>query len=1223
MGRLVGIELHNFKSYKGTSRVGFGTTSYFTSIIGPNGSGKSNMMDAISFVLGVRSNQLRSRDLNSLIYRGRIEEDDINTIEDIDEDPDSAYVKAIYVKENGDTLELKREIRGGSCTFTVNGTQVTVNQYSQILKDENILIKARNFLVFQGDVEKIASQSPLELSAMIETVSGSNHFKKEFEDLFSKKEMAHDDTILKSVTKRSIKEEMKILTAKCSEIEKYDKKMEELEHMQMVKFLSKLDFIETQLENFKNDLKKNLKEKTNLQEQINIKTLEYQQFIQSQSDGKFTLKEMEDEIEAKNNELRNLRTEIIPYESKVTQLKKKVQDYSKRIETLSAEAKSQQMTVESAENSLDTINTAYNAFKRKLNVDNEDQEDSLQASTLEMLNEYNSLRKRFLLNSGHLENELRDLTEEKDSINLQIDQLTTSKGTIANRIKDLESKKTEAILKKSGAESKFDATKSQIKSHNRELKELQSKRNEIQDIESDLNKQLKSVLQKLTELNAAKRENARDKKIRETSSTLKRIFPGVKGLLHDLVKPRQRRYTTALTALLGKDLNSIIVDSMATAQECIGYLREQRLGVATFIPLDTIKVTPLDAALRNLHDQAKPAIDVLMVPMEFEKVAQYICGNSMICESIEVAMSLKWSNQKGKGLKYVTINGNLVHKSGLMTGGTSDSMSKKWDQSEWTSLNEQKEDLTRKFERLKEQIPDDFRDRMILDKIKNLEDSLPDLEKNVIDIKREILDFDNEINFENEKINKYNIELKDLEEMDTKITNEIISFRLEVSKAEQVVYSDFCKKYNFSDISSYENKHGAKLLIDSKQDTRYRKEIQKLQQKAAFEQQRLNDYKDRVEKLTIDFSNFENDWIEAKTTRKEIITKIDELESTIEVLKEEYDELRSKIRNHLSGEKTFKNELTVLNNDFKHISKKITQFEEVIDSIKLDKINVLLNIKVESIKMPIIIGSLEDLPDTADEVTDEWDELLDQLDFDYEELEDKYQVKSEGDGVEEKIKQEIEEIQEYLRDMNPDMKARERLETTKEKFKEVEQEFKDAKEEEKKIVDEFEQVRNKRFNLYIEAFDHISDNINQVYQDLTKSRNDDGGSAYLTLENDEDPYLNGVKYQVKLPTKRFQEMENLSGGEKTVAALALLFAIHSYHPSPFFVLDEVDAALDNANVSKIANYISKHKGPNFQFIIISLKNNLFEQSDTLVGIYRDQDIHSSKVVTMDLRQYEQ
>lgn len=123
---------------------------------------------------------------------------------------------------------------------------------------------------------------------------------------------------------------------------------------------------------------------------------------------------------------------------------------------------------------------------------------------------------------------------------------------------------------------------------------------------------------------------------------------------------------------------------------------------------------------------------------------------------------------------------------------------------------------------------------------------------------------------------------------------------------------------------------------------------------------------------------------------------------------------------------------------------------------------------------------------------------------------------------------------------------------------------------------------------------------------------------YLDIEDSDEPYLDGIKYHAMPPLKRFRDMEHLSGGEKTMAALALLFAVHSYQPSPFFVLDEVDAALDNTNVARIANYIRDHAAPGMQFIVISLKTGLFQLSEALVGIYRDQSENSSKPLTLDV-----
>ena len=154
------------------------------------------------------------------------------------------------------------------------------------------------------------------------------------------------------------------------------------------------------------------------------------------------------------------------------------------------------------------------------------------------------------------------------------------------------------------------------------------------------------------------------------------------------------------------------------------------------------------------------------------------------------------------------------------------------------------------------------------------------------------------------------------------------------------------------------------------------------------------------------------------------------------------------------------------------------------------------------------------------------------------------------------------------------------------------------------------------------CFNHVSHELAVIYRDLTKSsKHPLGGNAYLSLDDTEEPYLGGIKYNAMPPMKRFRDMEQLSGGEKTVAALAFLFAIHSFRPAPFFVMDEVDAALDNVNVKKVCNYI-KQRSKDFQCIVISLKDIFYEQSDSLVGICRDVSSNSSRTLTLDLEQFD-
>lgn len=162
----------------------------------------------------------------------------------------------------------------------------------------------------------------------------------------------------------------------------------------------------------------------------------------------------------------------------------------------------------------------------------------------------------------------------------------------------------------------------------------------------------------------------------------------------------------------------------------------------------------------------------------------------------------------------------------------------------------------------------------------------------------------------------------------------------------------------------------------------------------------------------------------------------------------------------------------------------------------------------------------------------------------------------------------------------------------------------------------------KRVEKFLKAFKHVSDVIDSIYNELTKTRfTPMGGSACFLLQNPDDPIDGGIKYHVMPPAKRFRDMELLSGGEKTVASLALLFAIHSYRPPPIFLLDEIDAALDKHNIVRVASYISKHASDTLQFIVISLKNSFYETADALIGVYKDNSTNSSMILSLKLKDH--
>ncbi|VEU22220.1 DEKNAAC103259 [Brettanomyces naardenensis] len=1229
MGRLVGLELHNFKSYKGTSLVGFGTSN-FTSIIGPNGSGKSNMMDAISFVLGVRSSHLRSTQLKDLIYRGRIDDEqegEENEEGEDDRNPSSAYVMAIYEKSNGEVLKLKREISpNGSSEYRINSQQVTASQYAEVLKEENILIKAKNFLVFQGDVEKIASQSSETLTTLIETISGSIEYKKEYDELADVREKAHDETALRNTKRRALKEELHQFKKQCREVDEFDQKTERLADAVQAKYLSKLYFNDKDLKDVQKALKGGRTEANKLKSRISKKEKELREFIRSGSNGHSGHRDLEDRIEKDRSILSEKRMELIPIEAETSQVSKKVVEYRKRLETLEEERERQSSSVEGTGSQLHKIEKAFENYSRQLTEEakKRDESEDLDPRAVE---DYRELREKFLMKGGHIESKLADLNDEKDSTVSRQEDFKSQRELIDTRLQKLELGKSDIKNKYEDIKSQINIITTSVSGKKRELNSLRASRDAIEQEEFVTNTTLKEVLLRLNELGSLKRENSREKRLRENCATLKRLFPGVHGLLSDVCRPKQRKYELAVSTAMGRSLDAIIVTNLSTAAECIEYLREQRAGSASFIPLDTIAAKPVGQQYRSIATTVRPAIDVVQYEPEYERAVQYACGDSLVCDSLEIAKAVRW--ERNIEVKVVALDGTLIQRSGIMTGGQTEKPNDKWDKAELNSLLSRKQELKGKLVELEQKKPSELLDRNLLNDLDRLENELPALKGSKQDLQRAINDADAEIRNQNRLLRELDEEAEKFKaDIVNPLEERIQQTEVELELVQGTIYSDFCEKYGFHDIRHYEEKYGNQSRQTSKETAKFQKEIQRLRNRLQFEQGRLQEYDERTGKLREDEKKFALDSSELEAKKDKIESEIDHLESELEVCQEEYDTLQSRIKETADESDELKSELHDLKLESTSVNKKIGNAEETLDKIKMDKLGILRNCKLENVSIPLSSGNLQDIPleDNDDDENEEekatrLQSILEQTKANYSGLDKKYRQGS-ADAKEKEIEEEIANLRSELSGMNPNMNARERLDEASERLNEADAEFSNCKQHEREVVTRFEEIKKKRYDAFMKAFDHISNQIDPVYKELTRSRISPlGGSAYLTLEDEDEPYLAGIRYHAMPPMKRFRDMDLLSGGEKTVAALALLFAVHSFHPSPFFVLDEVDSALDNANVRRVANYINEHASPDFQFIVISLKNQLFEKSDALVGIYRELSINSSKTLTLDLRKY--
>lgn len=467
-----------------------------------------------------------------------------------------------------------------------------------------------------------------------------------------------------------------------------------------------------------------------------------------------------------------------------------------------------------------------------------------------------------------------------------------------------------------------------------------------------------------------------------------------------------------------------------------------------------------------------------------------------------------------------------------------------------------------------------------------------------------------------------------------RIKETVQEFRDAIAHVEDEVFAGFCKKLGYSDIRAYEASQGKLEQEISEKRNQYEVQRQRLETRLNWEVSRHSDTEARIKRIQDQVKRLKQDVKAYNREKAGIEESKREDQDELDALGETLEELKTELSEKSQGVSEAKSELQKRSKDIEACQREINALETTVQKNSAGKSALLRRCRLEQIQIPLTEGALDNLPTHDDllrqdpdamDVDGGDDEMMDialddhGIEIDFDGLDE--DLKESGEpSVEDTLTENISSLTAELEKLNPNMRAMERLESVETRLKQTDQEYEDSKTTAHKAKEAFNGVKRRRYELFNKAFVHIADQITNVYKDLTRSDAYPlGGQAYLDIEEDTDmPYLSGIKFHAMPPLKRFRDMEHLSGGEKTMAALALLFAIHSYQPSPFFVLDEVDAALDNANVDKIKKYIREHAGPGMQFIVISLKAGLFQDSESLVGVYRDQEVNSSRTLTLDV-----
>jgi structural maintenance of chromosome 1 len=1213
-------------------------------------------MDAISFVLGIKSSHLRSTQLRDLIYRGRvIRTNKVNADGTVTEaagegdsqengstqtssqrnDPTSAWVMAVFEDDAEQVHRWKRTITSaGTSEYRIDNRVVSQKAYNDALEEQSILIKARNFLVFQGDVESVASQNPKELTRLIEQISGSLEYKADYERLKVEADKATEDQTNQLVERRKINAEIKLYQELKAEADEYESKVAERDEAIVTHVLWKLFHFQRMIESSTAEIARHQEELKEHKRGVEKYERRLEEARQAQAKVTREVNKLEKNIKAKEKEIENAENDLVPIDEKIKISSKDLKKYEDRIASLKKERDTQSQLIQRYQKDLATVQKAQQKWEDEFQAAAQQQGRELSEQDLQ---EYRRLRGDVTKQTHASQIEInkleRDVSTDKDTarnLKHKVDTLQEQIDKFEDDIEQLQNQQKEA-------KAKVKETEQERASKQQQYNKVISDRQQAERTYHSLNEDLQDTLKKLYEADSGRRQSQKEIASREAVAQMKRIFgSGVHGRYADLCRPKQKKYETAVSTLLGWHLDAIIVDTDKTAKECIQYLKEQKIGQFNFIPLDTITIKAVNQNLKGMHPGMRLGIDCIDYDSSLERAMASACGNSIICDDIKIAKYLCY--EKRVDAKAVTLDGTVIAKGGTMTGGrlASDKGNQRWNDQTVENLQRTVEKqraalaaLPRRDRRSQEEetLQVDLAD--LEDRIRRTQDEIKALDRN-IESKRK------ELQHHKQQLREWKPKYKDAAQRLQNHEEQLRSHQDAVNQVADQIFAVFCQRLGYSSIREYEDQQGTVQQQAAEKRLEFTKQRSKLQNMLTFHESQLKSINDRIaatkEKAKRDEANVK----EFEAQKEELENTHDKLVAELESYQERLSQLRESLSEKAAVVNEARKDVNARNEAVKDDVKAIDAEEAVIKRTAASRYALLRKCRMDEIKIPLAEGSasLNQLPmgDAARPDPDamDVDEDPDATQIHQPEVED-YGIMVDFDDLDDELKEDdspaqdsklqdtINALNAEIEKSNPNMRAGDRLQTTQTKLKETAKEWEASRRAAIKAKKDFEDVKQKRLDLFQKAFDHISENIGGTYKDLTKSSQFPlGGQAYLDMEDSTEPYLAGLKYHAMPPLKRFRDMEHLSGGEKTIAALALLFAIHSYQPSPFFVLDEVDAALDNVNVGRVAKYVKEHASPGMQFIVISLKAGFFQESESLVGVMRDQAKMSSRVVSLDV-----
>ncbi|XP_028048496.1 structural maintenance of chromosomes protein 1A [Monomorium pharaonis] len=1191
------IVISNFKSFGGEMKITH--IQPFTAIIGPNGSGKSNIMDAISFALGEKTTALRVKRLSELVYGYSFGQ---SMTEEL------TYVKVKFSIDGIEEKSFTRTIHDETSRYKIDNENVTEKFYLTELRKMGLDVKAGNFLIPQGYIECFAMKMPKDLTAMFETTSNSITYKANYERLKSELLKVEEEVHFEHQMMKQAKMKKKYAITEKAETEKYLQLKEEYNKKKLIYQSIRLILIKKEVESLQDEkqiIRSNI-DKYQCDKKVALHLLK-RTTSQCKSLSN-TLEGIEEKILEMEDITQKKKAEHIVLEENLSYWQKKHDCARVSLNSASKAYSTKQRIIQELKDELKQIDHKLIELRKASQTSIIELNDSQIKRYMELMSKAEYQAKNFVKQINSLlhdqqedHNKLDNENRRKQELEDKLKQISLRKENFEKRLKKLQDSSVEC-------KAMFIEKEAKIQELNKKIPETITKLSNLEIDISKIREELSEVLSEADNDN----KNETIKKLKQFYSIVVLFLLTIYNRLFNLCKPIHPRYNVAITKGFGKSADAIVVDTKRTAIQCIQFLKEQKIRTETFLPLDSIKTVCLKEQLRAVKEpkNVKLLYDVLDISLsEISKAILFVTKNTLVCDNAEDARKIAYELDD-KRYDCISLDGCFYCTNGTMSGGQLDltEKAKQWEKNQVLTLENRKAQLMQELKELPNISLMQSELSVTKTQIEGFKVKNKYIEIDIKDTEKMIVKMQEELNTLDRKIIELNMAIDEIQDIMQKRDEEIKNTKKHINAIKDAIFVDFCKDINVPDISYYEENNLRIYREQKERQIELEEQYNRIENQLCFENE----------------SNTESKVLKWQCAVEQAVAKLNEVHQKERKAKIELEQEETKIS-------TLKNDYATVEKDLKTVEEKLDNYRSQIGNIetlylnkqkeyiavqkkiehrKIDCKTILKECKMEDIIIPIsLISHRESRESTSSSslTVESFGDCKVLSEIDFSQFPSNIRNCTEEDLQETiiQLNEQLIKIQDELAAVtNANLKVDEKINSIAQEIQQINTNLQKFRKNYDQIKAEFESVKAKRYKLFLDCLESVIAEIDSIYKNLV---NDMSAQAIILPDNLEEPYAGKMIYNCIMPSKTFHTMQYLSGGEKSLASLALLIAIQRYKKIPFLIMDEGDAALDKINIKNVIRFIQSQVNT-MQFITISLHKEMFSNANALIGVTNPRNV---------------